>query len=218
MTTSDIMTMEEVAEYLRVSVRTVYEWSTKGKMPAGKIGTSWRYKRSEIERWVDERLASNKMPPVLPSIDVRKVFSPKRTVLIDVPTKTEALEQLIDLLATAPEVRNRDDLAKEVYHRENLMSTAIGLGVAVPHVRLGSVGDLVAAVGVSRQGIRDYESLDEKPVHIIIMVAAGREQHAQYLRLLAYLTSLFKRRATREELVGAPDSQAVHNLLLNKAA
>jgi PTS system nitrogen regulatory IIA component len=77
---------------------------------------------------------------------------------------------------------------------------------------------LIAAVGISKQGIPDYESLDEKPVHIIVMVAAGREQHAQHLRLLAYLTTLFKRRPFREELLAAPDSQAVHNLLINKAA
>ena len=60
MTTHDIMTVEEVAEYLRVSERTVYEWAQRGEIPAGKLGTTWRFKRREIERWVDRRLAGGR--------------------------------------------------------------------------------------------------------------------------------------------------------------
>ncbi len=45
----DILTIEEVAKYLRVSERTVYDWAQKGEIPSGKIGTVWRFKKSEIE-------------------------------------------------------------------------------------------------------------------------------------------------------------------------
>ena len=55
----DILTIEEVAKYLRVSERTVYDWAQKGEIPAGKIGTVWRFKKNDIERWVNERLSSN---------------------------------------------------------------------------------------------------------------------------------------------------------------
>ena len=46
----EILTIEEVAKYLRVSDRTVYDWAQKGEIPAGKIGTVWRFKKSEIEK------------------------------------------------------------------------------------------------------------------------------------------------------------------------
>ena len=48
----NILTIEEVAKYLRVSDRTVYDWAQKGEIPAGKIGTVWRFKKSEVENWV----------------------------------------------------------------------------------------------------------------------------------------------------------------------
>ena len=54
----DILTIEEVAKYLRVSERTVYDWAQKGEIPSGKIGTVWRFKKSEIEKWVNKRLSS----------------------------------------------------------------------------------------------------------------------------------------------------------------
>ena len=47
-----LMTVEEVAEYLRVKSSTVYEWAKKGKIPAAKVGRLWRFDREEIEEWV----------------------------------------------------------------------------------------------------------------------------------------------------------------------
>ena len=53
----EIMTIEEVAEYLRVSERTVYDWAQKGDLPGGKLGTTWRFKRSDVENWVNSRIS-----------------------------------------------------------------------------------------------------------------------------------------------------------------
>ena len=67
----DILTIEEVAKYLRVSDRTVYDWAQKGEIPAGKIGTVWRFKKSEVENWVNARLSSDAAKPaVRTAIDI----------------------------------------------------------------------------------------------------------------------------------------------------
>ena len=77
----DILTIEEVAKYLRVSERTVYDWAQKGEIPAGKIGTVWRFKKSEIEKWVNERLSSNiKKEENNPEVIVKNILSPDRIV------------------------------------------------------------------------------------------------------------------------------------------
>ena len=60
----DIMTVKEVADYLRVSERTIYDWATKGHIPCGKLGTTWRFKRAEIEQWVNRRLNKISLPPI----------------------------------------------------------------------------------------------------------------------------------------------------------
>ena len=71
----DILTIEEVAKYLRVSERTVYDWAQKGEIPAGKIGTVWRFKKSEIEKWVNDRLAVNKTPQSLQTVQIQNILS-----------------------------------------------------------------------------------------------------------------------------------------------
>lgn len=52
---TDIMTIKEVAEYLKLKEKTAYKLVAEGKIPGFKVGGSWRFKKSEIEKWIEER-------------------------------------------------------------------------------------------------------------------------------------------------------------------
>jgi PTS system nitrogen regulatory IIA component len=209
----EIMTVEEVAEYLRVSERTVYEWAQKGELPAGKLGTSWRFKRGEIERWVDQRLTRRGPSAPVHPFEIREVLDPERVVIFDEGLKEPALRLMIEVLARSPRIRDRTGLARAIFERERLMSTGIGFGVAVPHVRMSTVTDLVMALGASRQDIADYESLDGKPVRIICMVAAGQNQHSEYLRALAAVSARLKDPEVREDVLTAKSESQIFDIL-----
>lgn len=56
MTMEEIMTLEEVAKYLKVKPQTIYAWAQDGKIPAAKLGKEWRFKRSVIDRWFNEHI------------------------------------------------------------------------------------------------------------------------------------------------------------------
>ncbi|MCC6144774.1 MAG: PTS sugar transporter subunit IIA [Candidatus Hydrogenedentes bacterium] len=213
----EILTLEEVADYLRVSERTVYEWANKGEIPCGKLGTTWRFKRSEVERWVDTKLTRPAKPLRTDSVALRDVLSVERVRLLDCAKKDDALNILADALVTAPQVKDATALRREVFEREALRSTGIGFGIGVPHVRLPTVSDLVIAVGVNRRELPDYISLDERPVQIIFMVAARDNQHAHYLKTLAAISSLMKVAGVRESLLAAPDAAAVYDILTQGA-
>lgn len=212
MTTHDIMTVEEVAEYLRVSERTVYEWAQKGEIPAGKLGTTWRFKRNEIERWVDRRLSGGRRAAGPQPLVIANVLSPDRVVLMEESRKEAALMRTIDALARSPLIKDRKELTRAIFDREKLMSTGIGFGVGVPHVRLGSVGDLAMGVGVSSKAITDYESLDGEPVRVICMVAAGLNQHAEYIRALAAVSGKLKDPAVRGSVLSASTEAEVFEI------
>ena len=51
----ELLTIEEIADYLRVKKRTVYEWLKKGKIPAIKTVGQWRFKKTEIDKWLDNQ-------------------------------------------------------------------------------------------------------------------------------------------------------------------
>lgn len=212
----DILTIEEVAKYLRVSERTVYDWAQKGEIPAGKIGTVWRFKKSEIERWVNERLSSNKPISTLHPVRMRNVLSPERVVFLDFPKKRDTLIALAECLALAPQIKNKQELVAEILRREELMSTAIGRNIAIPHVRLSSVTDLVVAVGISKCDIQDFNAFDDAPVRILFMIAASYNQHAYYLQTLSYFSAKLKSNELREGILSAADPAAAYELLVSQ--
>jgi PTS system nitrogen regulatory IIA component len=210
----DILTIEEVAKYLRVSERTIYDWAQKGEIPSGKIGTVWRFKKSEIEQWVNDRISANRLNPQLNSIEIQDILSPDRILFLDYPAKRDALLALAENLAAAPQIKNRQELAQEILKREELMSTAIGRGIAIPHIRLSSVTDLVVSVGISRRGITDFHSLDDEPVRLLIMIAAAYNQHSYYLQTLSFFSARLKNYELRNALLGAASPAEAYSLFL----
>lgn len=213
----DILTIEEVAKYLRVSERTVYDWAQKGEIPSGKIGTVWRFKKSEIEKWVNDRLSSSSKPSTPPNmVQVRNILSPDRIVFLNHSTKQDALVALANTLGTAPQIKNSQELTTEILKREELMSTAIGRGIAIPHVRLASVTDLVMAVGISRTDIIDFQAIDDTPVRLLFMIAAAYNQHSYYLQTLSFFSSRLKGQDLRDNLLVAETPLEAYNLLLGE--
>ena len=208
-----IMTLEEVAKYLRVSERTVYDWAQKGELPAGKIGTVWRFKKTDIEQWVNNRLSSGRLGSQLKTVQMQAILSPERIVFLNSPAKRDALLALAENLATAPQVKNSKELALEILRREELMSTAIGKGIAIPHVRLQSITDLIVSVGISSVNIIDFNPLDDEPVRLLIMIAAAYNQHAYYLQTLSFFSARLKDRKLRDSLLNAKDADDAYKLL-----
>jgi len=211
-----ILTIEEVARYLRVSERTVYDWAQKGEIPCGKIGTVWRFKKTEIENWVNERLSVNRLGPQLSSVQVETILSPDRILFLNYPTKRDALLALARNLAAAPQVKNINELSTEILKRESLMSTAIGRGIAIPHVRLNSVTDLVVSLGISRCDIIDFQPLDDEPVRLVLMIAAAYNQHAYYLQTLSFFSARLKNRELRDALLQTTTPRETFDLLVDR--
>jgi PTS system nitrogen regulatory IIA component len=207
-----IMTIEEVAKYLRVSERTVYDWAQKGEIPSGKIGTVWRFKKVEIEQWVNDRLSSGRLNQHMDPVQTQTILSPERILFLNYPAKRDVLLALAKNLSSAPQIKNSNEFALEILKREELMSTAIGRGIAIPHIRLMSITDLVASVGISRVDITDFNPLDDEPVRLVIMIAAAYNQHAHYLQTLSFFSSRLRNRELCKSLLNAQTASEVYSL------
>ena len=212
----DILTIDEVAKYLRVSERTVYEWAQKGEIPAGKIGTAWRFKKSELEKWVNERLSASPLSAKGSNIHLETILSPDRILFLNHSSKRDALVALADKLSTAPQIKNHEELTHEILKREELMSTAIGRGIAIPHIRLSSITDLVVSVGISKTDILDFQALDDEPVRLLFMIAAAYNQHAYYLQTLSFFNSRLKNRELRNALLASKTAAEAYEILTTK--
>jgi len=211
----EIMTLEEVAKYLKVSERTVINWVNRGELPGGKIGTTWRFKREDIEKWVNRKLGSG-FATSSEYISIARILSPDRILILKNINKEKALDAIIEKVSKIEGMPDKEKLKEAVARREQIMSTGIGFGIAVPHIRIEGVDDVVMAMGVNKEGISDYESLDGKPVHIVVLLVAGVGQHVQYLKALSRVSKILRDQNLRDEIINKDNPLEIYNLLVKK--
>lgn len=213
---SEILTIEEVAKYLRVSERTVYEWAQKGEIPSGKIGTVWRFKKQDIENWVDTCLASNRLVSMNKAkpVSIKSCLTVDRVLFLndDLP-KNDILAKMVDSFSTASQIKNSNELLPLIIERDSLMSTAIGYGIAIPHIKLNSVKGLVMAIGISKNGLSCFDSIDKKPVHFVIMIVASLKQNFYYLQTVAHMSLKLKDEDIRTRLIQSTDASEAYSIL-----
>lgn len=100
---------------------------------------------------------------------------------------------------------------EKILEREKQSSTAIGLGIAIPHARFESLKEMFIVVGRSTNGI-DFNAPDGATVHLICMIGATSD-HAQYLKLVARISWLVRNDELRDQLFQAPSIEDVYALL-----
>ncbi len=129
-------------------------------------------------------------------------------------SKGEVLSEMVDLLISSGEVKGpgKSNILKKLQEREMLGSTGIGKGVAIPHAKCASVKKMVAALGISKEGI-DFRSLDGEPTHIFFLLVAPGETPGPHLKALAKISRLLDDRFVRERLKTAKDDKSILKII-----
>ncbi len=109
---------------------------------------------------------------------------------------------MADLLVGDPKVLNPSAFLDAIFKREELVSTGVGLGVAIPHVKIPEVEDYVIAVGRKLSGL-EFDSLDSQPVRLVFMIGASEHQSRDFIKMLARVMRLLKSGANRAALLEA---------------
>jgi len=131
--------------------------------------------------------------------------------------KEEVIKELVDALINAGEIEKRyhNKLIEALMTREELGSTAIGQGVAIPHAKSDCVGKLVAAFGLSAKGV-DFDSLDAEPVYILFLLVAPQDSAGPHLKALARISRLLKDKYFRDNLKGCKDDKAIIKIIVQE--
>jgi nitrogen PTS system EIIA component len=151
-------------------------------------------------------------------MDLMDALAPDRVKVLTAGSKQAALQELISLLVSVGAVQDGTELVRLIQERESLMSTGIGLGIAVPHARLPQVSASVVALGTSPEGIQDYESIDGSTVHIVAMIVTGTQRQREYIELLSSLARLFKEESTRDRVLSARNEAGLWEALKHERA
>ena len=142
---------------------------------------------------------------------ISKILTVDRIKDLKVVTKDEVLDEMCKMVADAPQVISYEVFSRAIRTRESIMSTGIGMGIAIPHAKSSSVTDFVMAVGRLEKGV-DFQSLDDMPVYLIILIVASDTQGKEFLKLLGKIGSIFNDPENIKKFHNAKSPKEIFNL------
>ncbi len=129
--------------------------------------------------------------------------------------KRELLDEMSGNVSELVGGLDREGLLEVLLEREKLGSTGIGYGVAIPHARIKGVERVIVSMGMSKQGV-DFQSMDNKPVHIFFLIIAPEQSSAVHLKVLSGISRLLKDAAFRNKLMKAESRDDIYNTIVEE--
>lgn len=127
-------------------------------------------------------------------------------------SKNAVVREMANLATRSGRVSDEEELVKALLAREELQTTGIGYGMAIPHATTESVRGLTLAMGVSRSGI-DYDSIDRQPVHLVFVLAGEPRMQTSFLSILGKISRLFRTEAFREQIRNASSPSEILTII-----
>lgn len=130
-------------------------------------------------------------------------YMSKDLIVLDLKSRTKdaVLEELSVLMSKSPNIQDKNVIKKALVEREELGSTGIGKGIAIPHAKTDTASKLTVAFGISKEKI-DFDSLDKEGVNIFFVFASPIEDSQIYLKVLARISRLIRNESFRNKLLG----------------
>ena len=209
-----IMTIADVATILQVSEKTITRMLQDGSIPGFKIANQWRFHPEDFHRWLldkrrgkggNARSGDKGTPLGEPAPSPLSRMTDEDLVLPGLPSgsKEETLARMAEPLLGRGVIADAGRFVEGLMDRERMMTTGIGGGLAIPHLRRPAevpVERPLAVIGVSRDGI-GWDSIDGRPVHLVILPVAGDE--TTHLKTLAAIRSTFVGEGMLDEIINA---------------
>lgn len=135
-------------------------------------------------------------------------LSESSVLFLDSTNKQEILSVMANRAAELDATVTIQSFTKAILERENIMSTGIGLQVAIPHAKLQTIKHFFVIAAILKNDA-EWDALDKKPVRLVFMIGGPADQQADYLKILSKITLVIKNPARRKELRHAKDANAV---------
>lgn len=143
---------------------------------------------------------------------IAKYLDSRLVVFLNVGNRDEVLDALVDALDKAEKLKNREAFRQAIFDREQVVSTGIGMGVAIPHAKMSDYDDFFIAIGTLQTGV-DWHALDGAPVRLVFMIGGPDDKQTEYLQILSFLTTGLKDEERRKKMLTLNSPTAMIDLL-----
>jgi PTS system nitrogen regulatory IIA component len=139
------------------------------------------------------------------SVYLSKLITEDNIVFLNTKEMKETVTELSSRAFEMKKINEKSDFLDAILERESLVSTGIGLGIAIPHVKLSGIDDFFIVVGINNDGI-DWDAIDRMPVSAVFLIGGPDNNQKKYLQIIAKLMLLVKNSDRREKLLAAKEA------------
>jgi fructose-specific phosphotransferase system IIA component len=151
-------------------------------------------------------------------VQLTELLSPERIKIpLVATTKDEILAELVEVVGRNGSIRDLDEVLRAVREREEVLSTGIGSGVAIPHGKSAAVSDLYLVAGVKPEGV-DFEALDGKVVSLFFLLVGPESAAGQHVKALSRISRLLRRDSFRIRLTEAKSPEEFYEIIAEAEA
>jgi len=222
------LTLSELATYLGRDQRDLQKLAERGRMPGRRVGGDWQFHTSEIDQWLESQMLDysdseldavvrshtssevDAAVPVTSLIQIETVAIP-----LEGRTKRSVLEHLVEVAGRTWKIWEPAVVLNAILEREEMMSTALDNGVALPHPRLplpDAVGEPVVAFGRLSSGIPFGAANNSLTDLLFLIVCKDSKTH---LQVLARLSRMLQQPTFIDDLRAAPDDNAAYQVIVD---
>lgn len=140
---------------------------------------------------------------------ISKYLDPNQVLFIDESDRDSAIMRLSKMLCEKGVIENAESFYDAVIQREKIVSTGVGMGVAIPHAKLDDYKDFFIAIGVQKNRGIEWQSLDGSLVSLIFLIGGPSKEQTQYLKILSRLTSAIKDESLRNSIKSAASAEEI---------
>jgi PTS system nitrogen regulatory IIA component len=135
-------------------------------------------------------------------------LSETSVLFLDNNDKNTVLATMVAHAASSGLIPDENSFKEAIFERESIMSTGIGLQVAIPHAKLPEIKEFFVLPAILSQD-SNWEAIDKKPVRLVFMIGGPTDSQTDYLKILSKITLVIKNPARRKALMAAKDAKAV---------
>ncbi|MBN2532401.1 MAG: PTS sugar transporter subunit IIA [Spirochaetales bacterium] len=217
-----LLTLSDIASYLQITEKTLLKMVHKKEIPSIKIGSQWRFVKEAIDQWLFSRMQQSSKKNTFFEIESTINYIPvdrllrKDTILMDINpgTKESILNTLIQPLLEKELIKDKDYYLSRLLQRENIVSTGLSKGFAIPHIRHvdenpPNINIIVA--GICRPGT-NFDSIDGKKTKLFFLVCSDSE--ILHIRIIARLSRIFNNVNTINEFIALKTREEFMDLFI----
>lgn len=137
----------------------------------------------------------------------------ENVVFLETIDMVDTIEVLTENAINNQKIKDKESFKNAVLEREELVSTGIGLGVALPHTKAKDIEEFFIVIGINKEGI-DWDAIDRNPVGIVFLIGGPEAEDSQkeYLQIVSKLMLLIKNKERRISLLNSENAQEIADI------